>query len=152
MCAMRDTIEHMTTTPISDQAEGQAAPRRRIPADTFAARLVLARQYAGNIPIREAAEQCGLNYGSWAAWERGAMPRNLLDAVDKIHHGLDVDREWLLFGGPLAEAEENRRRWSGRAGSSTHEYARWPGRQLPVVLRLRTQRDLTHLGDLRSAA
>lgn len=85
--------------------------RGRIPPDTFAARLRLARMVAGDISIREAAPLCGLNYGSWTGWERGAMPRDLLGTVEKISAGLNIDREWLLFGGPLAEAEENRDRW-----------------------------------------
>jgi hypothetical protein len=82
---------------------------------------------AGDISIREAAPLCGLNYGSWTGWERGSMPRDLLRVVDKIAAALDIDREWLLFGGPLSEAEENRDRWRPhQAGSDTGEYHRTP--------------------------
>lgn len=91
-----------------------AAPpwgRGWVPADTFAARLALARMHADNITIRDAAERCGLNYGSWSNWERGKKPRDLLETVEAISEGLGVDRDWLLFGGPLADAEENRQRW-----------------------------------------
>jgi transcriptional regulator with XRE-family HTH domain len=63
---------------------------------------MLSRAHAGNIAIREAALKCGLNYGSWSNWERGGMPRDLLETVRKISDGLGIDDEWLLFGGALA--------------------------------------------------
>jgi hypothetical protein len=99
---------------------GGSPPARtgRIPADTFAARLRLARMFAGDVSIREAAPRCGLNYGSWTGWERGALPRDLLAVVEAVSEGLDIDRDWLLFGGPLAEAEENRDRWRPHLGKS----------------------------------
>lgn len=79
-------------------------PQRAIPADTFAARLMLARMHAGHLSIREAAERTGLNYASWANWEQGMRPRDLLAIVAKVSDGLEVDHDWLLFGGPLAGA------------------------------------------------
>jgi transcriptional regulator with XRE-family HTH domain len=75
-----------------------------IPADTFAARLLLARHHAGRLSQREAAEKCGLNYASWSNWEDGRRPRDLLEVVDQISAGLRINREWLLFGGPLLPA------------------------------------------------
>jgi len=75
--------------------------RRPIPADTFGVRLAIARMHAGHLTIREAAELCGLNYGSWSNWENGSKPRELLDVVGAVSEGLDVDHDWLLFGGPL---------------------------------------------------
>lgn len=93
--------------------------RGDIPADTFAARLRLARMHASDISIRDAAPMCGLNYGTWTHWEKGGAPRNILDVVEKISEALGVDREWLLFGGPLAQAEDNRRRWISGAGRVT---------------------------------
>jgi transcriptional regulator with XRE-family HTH domain len=101
----------MTTTSTGAHA---AAPHESgwIPIDTFAVRVNLARIHLG-LTVKEAAERCGLNYGSWSKWERGSMPRNLLEIVDKISLGLGVNREWLLVGGPLAGAEANRARWAG---------------------------------------
>jgi transcriptional regulator with XRE-family HTH domain len=79
-------------------------PQGDIPSDTFAARLLLARHHAGRLSQREAAEKCGLNYASWSNWEEGRRPRDLLDVVQQIAEALDIDRTWLLFGGPLLPA------------------------------------------------
>jgi len=68
--------------------------------------------HADDCTIREAADRCGLNYGSWSNWERGMEPRGLLDVVEKISQGLGVNREWLLYGGPLDQADVNRLRWA----------------------------------------
>ena len=76
-------------------------PTGRIPADTFANRLVLARRLA-DLTIREAAAQAGLNYGSWSNWENGMRPQDLVDIAGRIAEALDVDFNWLLLGGPLA--------------------------------------------------
>jgi transcriptional regulator with XRE-family HTH domain len=81
-----------------------------IPADTFAVRLMLVRHHAGDITIRSAADRCGLNYGSWSNWERGGKPRDLLDTVERISEALSIDRDWLLFGGPLAQEVRRRDR------------------------------------------
>lgn len=89
--------------------------RSTIPIDTFAARLMLVRMHAGYLTINEAAERCGLNYGSWSNWERGKQPRDLLGVVQAISENLGVDRDWLMWGGPLA----NPRRGLSRA---TREY------------------------------
>lgn len=87
---------------------------------------MLARLHVGNITIREAAARCGLNYATWSNWERGMEPRGLLAVVDKISQGLGVDRDWLLFGGPLAEADANRERWYGQGRANSAR----PGRPL----------------------
>jgi transcriptional regulator with XRE-family HTH domain len=75
----------------------------RIPVDDLGTRLLLARRMHG-LTVKEAAAQCGLNYGSWSTWERGARPRprDLPGILDAISAGLNVDREWLANGGPLA--------------------------------------------------
>lgn len=86
-----------------EQREDPPTQRQRpIPADTFAVRLAIARMHAGHLTIREAAETCGLNYGSWSNWENGSKPRDLLEVAYAVSEGLDVDHSWLLFGGPLA--------------------------------------------------
>lgn len=75
--------------------------QRAVPADTLAARLMLSRMHAGHLSIREAADRCGLIHASWANWEQGMRPRDLLAVVHAISDGLDIDHDWLLFGGPL---------------------------------------------------
>jgi hypothetical protein len=42
-----------------------------VPADTWAARLVLSRYHAGRLSIEKAAERCGINPGNWVRWENG---------------------------------------------------------------------------------
>lgn len=91
-----------------------------IPADTLANRLLLARTHAGYLTVKEAAERCGLNYGSWSNWERGARPRDLLDVVRAVADGLGMDYNWLLFGGPLLPARGAR--VTKRPGSVTIQY------------------------------
>jgi transcriptional regulator with XRE-family HTH domain len=89
--------------------------------------------YADNITIRDAAELCGLNYGSWSNWERGKKPRDLLEVVSAISGALGVNRTWLLLGGPLARAEENRDLWRPQVAtidvSDTARYPRSAGRR-----------------------
>lgn len=75
-----------------------APKKQRIPADTFAHRLMLVRADAGYLTVKDAADRCGLNYGSWSNWERGSTPRDLLDVVQRISDALDIDYDWLLFG------------------------------------------------------
>lgn len=82
--------------------ETPTTPKGRRPADTFANRLLLARALAGHISIREAAEVSGLNREAWRDWERGRRPRDILDACRRIADALDIEHDWLLFGGPLA--------------------------------------------------
>jgi transcriptional regulator with XRE-family HTH domain len=76
-----------------------------IPADTFSARLLLSRLHAGNVTIRDAAARCGIKHESWSSWERGGHPRDLPDVVERVSGGLGVDRDWLMWGGPLSAPE-----------------------------------------------
>jgi transcriptional regulator with XRE-family HTH domain len=76
-----------------------------IPADSLANRLVLVRRELG-LSQREAAQRCGVGFGSWQSWENGSAPRNALRDLAAVAHRLNVDREWLMFGGALrAEVE-----------------------------------------------
>jgi hypothetical protein len=75
-----------------------------IPADTFAARLVLARHHAGRLSIETAADRCGLNSENWRRWEGGAQPRDKVEVGHAIATGLDMNLNWLLFGGALLSA------------------------------------------------
>jgi hypothetical protein len=96
----------MTTTP-GEAREGRLLAA--IPEDTYAHRLMLARSHAGHLSIREAAVRCGINYASWAGWERGANSRTLVDDATVIAERLNVDRDWLLFGGPLTPSRRVKR-------------------------------------------
>lgn len=68
-----------------------------IPEDSFATRLIAARKGRG-LTQERAAEQCGLDDGSWSNWENGSKPRAMNEVVRKISIGLNVDREWLMWG------------------------------------------------------
>lgn len=100
----------MTTSTGEERDVEPAARRQAIPYDTFGARLRLSRLHAGDLTIKEAAEKCGLNYGSWSNWERGSRPLDFVETVDAISNGLGIDRDWLMFGGPLAREKPRRRR------------------------------------------
>ena len=84
-----------------DENEGEGRVVRIVPADTFGHRLMLVRAEKGHLTVKEAAERCGLNYGSWSNWERGKLPRDILDVADAVSEGLGIDRDWLLRGGLL---------------------------------------------------
>lgn len=72
-----------------------------IPPDTFGTRLLLARKGRG-FTVEQAARACGIAQPTWTTWENGARPRDLVQAIAKISVALDVDRDWLMWGGPLA--------------------------------------------------
>ncbi len=84
---------------------GQATGRGSIPVDSFGNRLKLARAHAGHLSIREAADLCHIGRGAWTNWERGARPADIIDVSAVVACRLGVDRDWLLFGGPLATSE-----------------------------------------------
>jgi transcriptional regulator with XRE-family HTH domain len=92
------------------EREGRVIKIATIPADTFAHRLLLVRAQLNHMTVKDAAERCGLNYGSWSKWERGALPRDILDVADAVATGLDIDKDWLLHGGPLTKPERQPRR------------------------------------------
>jgi hypothetical protein len=75
-----------------------------VPADTFAARLVLVRHHAGRLSIEQAARLTGLNSGNWARWEDGARPRDRIEVSQAISEALNIDLDWLMFGGALIPA------------------------------------------------
>lgn len=117
------------TRSIGESQEATHRERGSIPEDTFASRLMLARVHAGYQTIDEASAKCGLNRQSWSNWEKGMKPRDLLDVVNAISDGLGVDRDWLLFGGPLTTPEpagrrQLKRRRNQGAGATTESGAR----------------------------
>jgi len=91
-----------------DEREGRLV--RAIPVDSFGNRLMLVRAHLGHLTVKDAAERCGLNYGSWSNWEHGKLPRDILDVAEAVAEGLSIDRDWLLHGGPLAETARRQRR------------------------------------------
>lgn len=110
-----------------DLAEDQRAGR--IPADTFSNRLILTRALAGHLSIREACERTGLNRGNWQGWERGLRPRDQVETCRLIAEAMDVDFNWLLFGGPLAGAQGPR--VTKRPGTVRRPYVGGPQRPMP---------------------
>jgi transcriptional regulator with XRE-family HTH domain len=100
--------------------------RGAIPADSFAARLMLARMHAGHLSIRDAAERCGLGRGAWTNWEKGALPGDIIGVATVIADKLGVDRDWLLFGGTLSQDESRR---AQRAGGGAEQVN---GRSTPI--------------------
>lgn len=97
-----------------------------IPADSFANRLMLTRAHAGHLSIREAADLCDLGRGAWTNWEKGTLPGDIIDVATTVASRLGVDRDWLLFGGQLSQAENRPARRRGTAPRSTHGCATVP--------------------------
>lgn len=97
-------MENTGDTGGNHELAAETSTRGAIPADTLAARLLLARHHAGRLSQREAADKCGLSYASWSNWEEGRLPRDVLDVVQRVADALDINRDWLLFGGPLLPA------------------------------------------------
>lgn len=101
----------MTTPGESHERELAAPQRGRVPSDTLANRLLLARKLAG-LSIRDAADLCApraeelgvsLGRGAWTKWENGSRPLDYLEVTGIIAEKLDVDVQWLRFGGALEE-------------------------------------------------
>lgn len=72
-----------------------------VPADTFGTRLLLTRRELG-LTTEEAAGRCNIPVPTWNTWENGVTPRKLNVVVQKIHKGLGVDRDYLMWGSTTA--------------------------------------------------
>jgi transcriptional regulator with XRE-family HTH domain len=83
---------------MSTTTEQEVGPR--VPRDTLALRVKIARVERG-LSQRAAANRCGLTFGEWQSIENGAEARGLDRKIDKIAAGLNYDRDWLMWGGPL---------------------------------------------------
>jgi transcriptional regulator with XRE-family HTH domain len=70
------------------------------PEDTLATRLYVMRKQMG-LSQREAALKTGVPFGTWQGMEEGRGTRHIAVHVQKICAQLGVDREWLMWGGPL---------------------------------------------------
>lgn len=75
-------------------------PARRVPRDTLALRVRIAREERG-LSQRAAAELCKLTFGEWQSIESGRAARGIDRKIARIAEGLDYDRDWLMWGGPL---------------------------------------------------
>lgn len=93
------TGDQGATAKTNKRPAGRTVGRR--PSDTFAVRLLLVRHLQG-LSIKQAAEETGLNDATWATWEGGRKPRDVLDICRRIAEQWDIDLDWLVFGGPLA--------------------------------------------------
>jgi transcriptional regulator with XRE-family HTH domain len=75
-----------------------------VPEDTFGMRLRILR-FDLDVSVDDICEQTGIRPPTWGKWERGeSEPRGLPRVVARIVEATGVDREWLLWGGPLAPA------------------------------------------------
>lgn len=92
------TACRVTVTDMSTQTEHPAWR----PTDSLAHRLVLLRHELG-LSQREAAIRTGVSFGVWQGMESGRATRGVDRAVAAIADTLDVDRNWLMWGGPLAD-------------------------------------------------
>lgn len=77
-----------------------------IPADTLAVRVLLVRTALG-LSQREAAARSGITFGSWQSMEDGRSPRDLQAKVARISVAFGADRDWLMWGGPLAQPSDD---------------------------------------------
>lgn len=68
-----------------------------VPADTFGTRLLLIRREL-KLTTEEAAARCNLAAPTWNTWENGVTPQKLNEVVEKIHKGLGVNRDYLMWG------------------------------------------------------
>ncbi len=93
-----DSSESLDTRACRRHPVGMASTWR--PADTFGARLLLVR-HEKKMSVEVAAHAAGVPPASWSSWERGSLPRDMPTVTQKISSRLDVDRDWLMWGGSL---------------------------------------------------
>lgn len=75
----------------------QLPQRRKVPHDTFAARLVLLRHDLG-LTQQQVAELTGVGRAAWNTWENGRIPQRQADIARKIADATGYDLKWLLYG------------------------------------------------------
>ena len=74
------------------------------PADSLPNRLMLIRTGL-NLSQRKAAEITGISYGEWQGMETGRGTRRIDLKIAQISMALGVDRDWLMWGGPLEQED-----------------------------------------------
>jgi transcriptional regulator with XRE-family HTH domain len=79
---------------------------RWIPRDTLATRVLLVRNALG-LSQREAAAHAGIGFGAWQSMEDGRSPRDLPAKIARMSMTFGVDRDWLMWGGPLAPPDDD---------------------------------------------
>ena len=79
----------------------QMPQRRRVPHDTFAARLVLLRHDL-RMTQQEVADLVGVKRGAWNTWEDGRIPREQAVIAKRISDATGYDLRWLLYGQPVS--------------------------------------------------
>lgn len=84
-----------------------------IPSDNFGSRLFLVRRQK-RMTVEQIAKLCGIAQPTWTTWENGARPRDMVATIGKIVAATGVDRDWLMWGGPLSDASS-----SGGSGDLT---------------------------------
>jgi transcriptional regulator with XRE-family HTH domain len=73
-----------------------------VPEDSFGMRLRILRYHLG-LSVEELSERCAVRPATWGKWERGeSEPRSLARVIGRIVAATGVNRDWLLWGGPLA--------------------------------------------------
>lgn len=72
-----------------------------MPTDSFALRLRLVRFELG-ASVDEIGAACEVKPATWSKWERGGAPRKMSEVVMRIAEATGADRDWLMWGGPLA--------------------------------------------------
>jgi transcriptional regulator with XRE-family HTH domain len=80
----------------------QLPQRRKVPHDTFAARLVLLRHDLG-LTQQQAAELTGVGRAAWNTWENGRIPQRQAEIAKKIADKTGYDLRWLLYGGVVSD-------------------------------------------------
>lgn len=99
------------------------------PTDSLANRLYLVRREK-RLSQRAAADLCGITFGEWQSIEDGRSARGLDEKVLAIARNLDVDRDWLMWGGPLNSS-------GGPPSPGTGTTRRSPERKSPSVMAFR---------------
>lgn len=71
-----------------------------VPKDTLAARIVVLRNALG-LSRREFSQLTGLTENALQGIEGGRSPHKLQQKIQAIQAATGVDRDWLMWGGPL---------------------------------------------------
>lgn len=90
------------------------------PADTLANRFRLLRAELG-LSQREFGERAGIPASQIQSIEDGKSPRGLDVKVQKLATAYGIDREWLMWGGPLESHDPRHSSGGGDAVSVTVE-------------------------------